>query len=72
MALPRRPLTHFAVIAAGPLHERIGPGGSPWLISRHLDNVCDRVRPTNRAMRASSVIVSSVVRIRDIGNEAGA
>jgi hypothetical protein len=29
MALPRRPLTHFAVIAAGLLHERIGPGGSP-------------------------------------------
>jgi hypothetical protein len=29
MALPRRPLTHFAVIAAGRLHERIGPGGSP-------------------------------------------
>jgi hypothetical protein len=30
MALPRRPLTHFVVIAAGLLHERIGPGGSPW------------------------------------------
>ena len=30
MVLPRRPLTHFVVIAAGLLHERIGPGGSPW------------------------------------------
>jgi hypothetical protein len=35
MAMPRRPLTHFAVIAAGLLHEPIGPGGSPsGLISR--------------------------------------
>jgi len=29
-------------------------------------------RLTNRAMRVSSVIVSSVLRIRDIGNEGGA
>jgi hypothetical protein len=33
--------------------------GAPWL------------RRTNRATRASSVIVSSVLRIRDIGNEGG-
>jgi len=54
------------VIAAGLLHERIEPGGSPRLISRHLDNVCDRVRPNRACERAA---VSSML---DIDNEGGA
>jgi hypothetical protein len=58
--------------ARGPCWKALIPSGHSRLFGRIRSRWAPWVRPTSRAMRASSVILSSVLRIRDIGNEAGA
>jgi hypothetical protein len=59
-------------VAAVACWKALIPSGHTGLFGRIRSWRAPWVRPTSRAMRASSVIVSSVLRIRDIGNEAGA